>query len=72
VDERLVLRHVVAGPAQVAEELGHRGAVRGGHVDAEPGLPRVAAAAAVDVDVEGLGDQRRAYGCGALTGTGGS
>jgi hypothetical protein len=42
-------------------------------VDPEARFARVSAAAAVDVDVEGLVEgQAPAYGCGALTGTGGS
>jgi hypothetical protein len=73
VEEGLVLGHVVAGPAQVAEQLGHRRPVGRGHVDPEARFARVSAAAAVDVDVEGLVEgQAPAYGCGALTGTGGS
>jgi hypothetical protein len=67
VEQGLVFGDVVRGASEIAVELGVRAAVLAGDVDAEGGLPRVAAAGAVDVDLE-AGGGGVAHGSGALTG----
>ena len=67
VDEGLVLRYVVAGPPEVAVELGQGDAVRRGDVDAERRIAGIAPAGPVDVDAKGVGQ-----GSTTVTGTGGS